>query len=119
MSSFDRIGAESILIVSARPVLRNALKRIIEEAGWTAVITASNERSAAHLVAEIAPTTIVIDHPDIGVEHLGYLFQHQDQAVNIVVIGWNDNRMVVYSRSAVHTATLGNLIELMTQYGSQ
>ena len=114
MSSFRKTKAGRILVVSERPVLREALKQAIEEWGWTTVITAPDEHTAARLVAELAPTTIVIDRPDIGVEGLGYLFQYQEQVVKVIVIGWSDDKIAVYSRQAVQTATWQNLIEVMS-----
>ena len=115
MRNFGKTKSERILVVSERPVLCEVLKSFIEEGGSGTVITASNERSAARLVAELAPTTIVIDRPDIGAEGLGYLFQHQEQVVKVVVLGWSDDKLAVYCRQAVQPATQRNLMEAISE----
>ena len=115
MHNFRKTKSERILVVSERPILRQALKSLIEEAVSATVITAPNERSAARLVAELAPTTIIIGRPDTGAEGLGYLFQHQDQVVKVVLLGWSDDKLAVYCRQAVQPATQRNLMEAISE----
>ena len=109
------MNTERILVVSGRPLLCEGLKLIIEEAALATVTTAPDEVSATRLVAEFAPSIIVIDRPDAGAADLNYLFQHQDYPVKVVVIGWNDNKIAAYSRRAVQTATLRNLIKVIRE----
>jgi len=75
------------------------------------VTIASNEASAPQLSSELAPGVIVIDRPDTKATSLDFFFQHQDYPVRVVVVGWNDDKIAVYSRSTVQTATLRNLIK--------
>lgn len=92
-------------------MLREALKRLIEDATLAIVISVDNERSAIECVTKLAPTAIVIDRTDIGVESLGYLLQHQDQMVKIVVLDSRDNKLTVYCRQEEQLATCQNLIK--------
>lgn len=109
------MNTERILVVSGRPLLCEGLKLIIEEAALATVTTAPDEVSAARLVAEFAPGVIVIDRPDTGAADLNYLFQHQDYPVKVIVIGWNDDKIAAYSRQALQTATLQNLIKVIRE----
>jgi DNA-binding NarL/FixJ family response regulator len=102
-------------VVSPSPLLREGLKLIIEESIPVSVTVAAGDASAACLTVELAPSVIVVDRPDTRALDLDELFQHQGYPVKVVIIGWDDNRMAVYSRSEVETATLGNLIRLIEE----
>lgn len=75
------------------------------------VTTAPNEVSAGSLVAEFNPSVIVIDRTDTeAADALSFCFQHKDYPVKVVVVGWNDDKIAVYSRARVQPATIQNLI---------
>ena len=75
------------------------------------LITAPNEVGACSLVAEFNPNAIVIDRPDIeAADDLSFCFQHKDYPVKVIVVGWNDDKIAVYSRATVQPATIENLI---------
>ena len=98
-------------MVSSCPLLREGLKLIIEEATSASVTTATDDVSAIHLASEITPTVIVVGRPDTKASGLDSLFQHQGYPTKVVIIGRDDNRIAIYSRSEVETATLKDLIK--------
>jgi DNA-binding NarL/FixJ family response regulator len=110
--SFDT-NIERILVISPSPLLREGLKLIIEESIPASVTMADDGVSAARLVVELAPSVIVVDRPDTKASDLDRLFQAQGFPSKVVIIGWDENKIAVYSRSEVETATLGNLITLL------
>jgi len=89
------------------------LKLIIEEAMPAVVTTVPDGVSAARLMAEFTPSVIVIDRPDTAAVDLNFFFQHEDYPVKVVVIGWNDDKIAVYSRPTVQPATIRNLIKVI------
>jgi len=91
------------------------LKLIIEEAISAVVTTAPDGVGAARLMAEFTPSVIVIDRPDTAAVDLNFFFQHEDYPVKVVAIGWNDDKIVVYSRSTVQPATIQNLIKVIRE----
>ncbi|MFC1916145.1 hypothetical protein ACFLW4_05590 [Chloroflexota bacterium] len=105
------MNAGGILIVSEQPLLRDVLKLTVEKAGLMTVATASDEISAARLASELAPSVIVLDRPDTRATDLDSFFQGEDYSIKVVVIGCNDDKIAVYSRSTGRTATLQNLIK--------
>ena len=96
-------------------MLREGLKLIIEEETSAFVTIIPSEASASQLSPESAPGVIVIDQPDIKAMGLDLLFQHQDYPVRIVVVGRNDDKIAVYSRSPAKAATLRNLIKVIKE----
>ena len=106
--------AKLIVVVSERPMFREGLKRLIEEAGLATVITAPDEESAESLAVEVAPDIVVIDRPDTRVDDLTYFSLGQDKPAKVVVLGWNDDKLAVYSCRLVLTATLQNLIKAIS-----
>ena len=86
------------------------MKLLIEKAVGSIITTAPNEVSAGSLVAEFNPSVIVIDRPDTeAADDLSFCFQHKDYPVKVIVVGWNDDKIAVYSRATVQPATVENL----------
>jgi len=92
------------------------LKLLIEKAVVSVVTTALNKVSAGPLVTEFNPSVIVIDCPDTeAADDLSFCFQHKDYPVKAIVVGWNDDKIAVYSRAAVQPATIENLISAIQE----
>ena len=82
------------------------------------VTTAPNEVSAGSLIAEFAPSVIIIDRTDTeSADGLSFCFQHKDYTVKVVVVGWNDDKIAVYSRAMVQPATIENLTRAISTHG--
>ena len=91
---------------------------LIEKAVVSKVSTAPNEVSAAPLIAEFAPSVIITDRTDTETaDRLSFYFQHKDYAVKVVVVGWNDDKIAVYSRDMVQPATIENLAKAISRHG--
>lgn len=64
-----------ILIVSNRPLLREGLKCLVEEAGLPTVTTVADEKNAESIADEFAPDVVVIDRLDTGIDDPVYFLQ--------------------------------------------
>lgn len=102
---------KTILVISERSMLREGLKRLIEETGTVKVITAPDKKSAEHLLAKFVPAVVIIDHPDIQATDWMYFLQQLDQPSKIILLGWNDDKLAVYSHRLVLESTVQNLIK--------
>lgn len=111
MDSSGKEKSECILVVSEKPVFCEILKHLLEEAGWQKVVIASSKRSASRLAAELSSVAILLDQPDTRVEDLSHLFPRSDQTINIMVLGWNDNKLAIYRRRVIEPATCLSLVE--------
>ncbi len=103
----------SILVVSSQPLFREGLKLLIEEATCALVTTAPHEVDAIHLIPEFTPSIVIIARPDIKTTGLDSLFRHEGYPAKVVFIGWEDDVIVVYSRSKVRKAKLTELINII------
>ena len=106
---------EQVVIVSSREVFCKGLKLMIEEQELARVTTVADEGSAADVVAKLVPGIVIVDRPDTKAVDLDYFFQRGDHPVKVVVIGWDNNQMAVYSRQMVEEATLQNLLEVIRE----
>ena len=78
------------------------------------VTTTPNEVSAGSLVAEFNTSVIVTDRPDTeAADDLSFCFQHKEYPVKAIVVGWNDDKIAVYSRATVQPATIENLMKFI------
>ncbi len=107
------MNTESILVVSSKPLFREALKLLIEKATCALVTTAPDEVDITQLISEFTPNIVVIDRPDIKATGLDSLFRQDDYPAKVVLIGWEDDIIVVYSRSKVRKAKLTGLINII------
>lgn len=108
-----------ILVIMKQPLLREGLKYLIEESGVARVVTAPAEQDAERLVAEMAPDVVVIERGDTAVNNLSHFFHWQDKPSRVVVLGWKDDKLAVYSRWPVLPATVENLIRAITETGER
>jgi hypothetical protein len=113
------MDAERILIVSERPLLCEGLKKIIEEVMPAALVTISGERGVKHIITEFAPGTILVDRPSAEATSLDHLFGQLEYPVKIIVIGFNDNQILVYSQGRRQAASFENLIMALSEDGDE
>jgi len=112
---FAETKPQVVLVFSERPVFREGLKRLVEEAGLGTVITASDEESTKSRMAEVAPDVIVIDRPEARADELTYFLLRENEQAKVVVYGWNDNKLAIYSCRHALPATLENLIKVIRE----
>ena len=105
------MNTQRVLVVSGQPLISQGLKLIIEGAVSTEVTTVSDEKLAADLMAELTPGVVVVDRTEADETDLDCILFGQDYPAKLVVISPNDDRMVVYSREKVHSATMENLLD--------
>ena len=115
METSGRDKLDCILVISEKPIYRQVLKHLIEEASGAQVVTAANEESARHFIAELAPRTIILDSPDSEVSNLDCLFENPEKAVDVIVLGWKDNKLAIYSREVMESATSQNLFQALNR----
>ena len=109
------MGRKRMLIISARPLFRQGLKLIIEDAVPGAVVTTARDELTAGLNLKFAADVIIIDRPDIRAVELECFFERGDYPTKIVVIGWDDDKIACYSRKIVDNATVRGLVELISE----
>ena len=102
-----------VLIVSERLLLLEGLQRLVEESGLGTMVTASNLQNAKHHAFEVDPDVIIVDRADVKADDLTYHSLWEHPRAKVVVYGWNDDKLVVYSRRTVLPATLQNLISVI------
>jgi len=115
MCTLAEMKSEVILIISERPLFCEALKRLIEEETGAEVITAPDEESGESIAAEAGPSIIVIDRPHTKADDVVYFLRTQDKPAKVLVIGWSDDKLAIYSRRTVLSATVQNLIEVIRE----
>ena len=115
MTNFSKSKSKPILVVSGRPILREVLKNLLEEAGWDTVVSSLEWASLSHLIAEVSSSAVVIDRPNISLEGLDCLFEDEDQMVNVVIVSWDDDKLATCCRGPLQPATRQKLIEAINQ----
>ena len=113
MRKYIKMKLQRIVVVSECPMFREGLKRLIEEAGVPAVVTASDNESIRSLVVEAAPDVVVVARLDTSANGLVYFLQRQEKPTKVIVVGWDDDKLAVYSRLPLLPATLKNFIEVL------
>ncbi len=103
-----------VLVVSEQQLVSQGLKLIIENAGSAEVVTAEDEATAASLMADLTPRIVVVDRDAIE-ENPDRSHFDEDYPDKIVLISSNDDRMVVYLREKIDSATLENLLETIRE----
>ncbi len=103
-----------ILVVSEQQLVSQGLKLMIENAGSAEVVIAEDEATAASLMADLTPRIVVVDRDAIADNPDRDHFD-EDYPDKIVLISSNDDRMVVYSREKIGSATLENLLETIRE----
>ena len=104
----------NILVISNRPLLREGVKLIIKDFTFTVIIV-SNELSASRLISKYSPSIIVVDRPNTKDVKLDRLFRSIDYPIKVVVIGWDDDKIAIFSRTALEKATRENLIKVIIE----
>jgi hypothetical protein len=115
----NTMDTERILIVSERPLLCEGLKKIIEEAMPAALVTISGERGVKHIITEFAPGIILIDRPSAEATSLDHIFGQVEYPVKVIVIGFNDDQILVYSQGRRQAASFENLIMALSENGDE
>jgi len=98
-----------VLVVSEQQLVSQGLKLIIEKAGSAEVLTAHDEATAASIMSDLTPRIVVIDRDSLE-DHPERAHFDADYPDKLVLISSTDDRMVVYSREKVDSATLENLL---------
>lgn len=98
-----------ILVVSEQQLVSQGLKLIIEKAGSAEVLTAEDEATATSIMSDLTPRIVVIDRDALEDNPYRAHFD-EDYPDKLVLISSTDDRMVVYSREKVDSATLENLL---------
>ena len=109
------MDTERILIVSERPLLCEGLKKIIEEAMPAALVTISSEKGVKHIITEFAPGIILVDRTSTEATSLDHLFGQVEYPVKVIVIGFKDDQIHVYSQGKRLQASLENLITALSE----
>ena len=105
----------SILIISNRPLLQEGVKFITRGFKFN-VITVSNESSASRFISKCSPSVIVVDRPNTRDVKLDRLFRSIDYPIKVVVIGWDDDKIAIFSRTSLGKATKENLTKVIADH---
>lgn len=104
-----------VLIVSERPLLREGLKRLIEGTGVATVITAPDQEGARANLVGVTVDVVVFDKPDTRLDDQACSLLQEYQRAKVMLLGWNDDRLVVHSSWLILPATVKNLIWAIRQ----
>lgn len=104
-----------VLVISERPLLREGLKRLIEGTVAVTVIMAPDQESARASLVGVTVDVVVFDKPDTRLDDQVCSLLQEYQQAKIVLLGWNDDRLVFHSSRLILTATAGNLIWAIRQ----
>ena len=109
------MGSQCVLVISKKPLLCEGLKKLIEEGGLAKVVVASDDEAALSLITEAQPDLIVTERPNTKVNGAMYFGNAEDKPSRVVVLGWNDDKLAVYSRERVLPATTQHFIEVVRE----
>lgn len=101
------------MIISEFPLHRDALKAVVKETAPLKVFVYADLARGIRRAIRLAPAVTLIDNPQIGSKEIEPFFEHTDRNIKVVVIDWEGNKMVVYSRTAALEATMENLSEVI------
>ena len=99
------------VIISKRPLLSEGLGCLVDEMLETAIIQAPDEETAEHLCAGFVPDLIIVDRPKAQAYGQMCSFWTSNGEATVILLGWEDNELAVFSCERVMPATLQNLIE--------
>lgn len=105
-----KMTSRRVLVVSGKPLVLQGLKLIIERSGSTEVSTAADESAAADIIRELAPDILVLDREDREDSDEAPSPADEEYPDKVVVINANEDRIVVYCRQQIDSATLANLL---------
>ena len=103
------------LIISKRPLLCEGLGCLIDEMLKTAIIKAPDEETAEYLCAGFAPDLIIIDRPKAQAYGQMGSFWASNSEATVILLGWEDDELAVFSCERVMPATLQNLVKSVKQ----
>ena len=101
------------MIISELPLRRDAFKATVKETTPLKVFAYSDLARGIRRAIGLAPALVLIDNPHIRPREFVPVFEYADRDIKVVVIDWEGNKMVVYSRTAALDATLQNLNEVV------
>ena len=99
------------LIISKRPLLCEGLGYLIDELFETAIVKAPDEETAEQLCAGFVPDLIIVDRPKAKAYGQMCSLWALNSEATVILVGWEDNDLAVFSCERVMPATLQNLIE--------
>ena len=108
-----------VLVLSDIPLLVEIIKQKIEKIASTKVTFAVNGKVRVELMSNHTYDFIIAVCKNLKVIDLNEFFRHLDHPAEIVVIGWNEEQMVVYSRSVLKRATLRNITKVLNNIREQ
>ena len=71
-----------------------------------------NEENATISLSEFGPNIIIVDRPNTRSINLDRLFGQVEYTLTVIIIGWDDDRIITYSRRLLGTATVEKLINV-------
>ena len=109
------MGSQCVLVISKKPLLREGLKRLIEERGLATVVVAPDDETALSVITEADPDLIVTECPNIKPSEALYFGNSEDKPTKVIVLGWDDDKLAVYSRERVLPATMQHFIGVVRE----
>lgn len=96
---------QRVVVISTEPLCSQGLKALLERAGASEVLTATEEALAAPALAELSPEVLIVDRSNFEAIEPQTLFP-----AAIIVLCPGTERMAVYNRQAMQKATVDNLL---------
>lgn len=105
---------ETVLVISERPLHREGLKLLVEEAAEMEVVTAPGIARGLELAGGVRPVAVVIESPGVRAADLTAFFEGDGRAEVVIVIDWARNNLFTISRSAIVPAVVSSLMQAIT-----
>jgi len=99
------------VVISKRPLLCEGLRCLINEVADASLIIAPDEETAELLCTGLVPDMVIIDRPSVRANEQTCLSMASGKPTKVIVLGWDDNKLAVYSCERVMTATVQNLLK--------
>ena len=99
-----------VLVISKHRLLCEALKRLIEDTGTATVIMAPDQESVPPGLRGASVDAVVLEKPNIELDDQVCSLLQLYQPAKVLLLGWNDDRLALYSHRLTLPATVKNLI---------
>lgn len=106
--------SQHIIVVSDQPLIREELKKLIEDETHAVVTTIPNLQNIADLLDCTESTSIVIGQSETSMDRLDYILEIATKVAKIVVLDANENKMSIFEYHQLESPTAEQLIKVIS-----
>ena len=101
------------------PLLSEIIKQAVNKLDSVKITCVSKEAAAIQLSGKSDYDVIIFTGNDLRGVNLNQFYQHLNLPNKVIVFGWDEDQIAVYSRSDLKKATLRNLTSVLTNVREQ